>query len=624
MKKIFFNVASGVMFGLALVGCQDDFLNTTPLSEVAESNVWSSAKLAEAAVLDLYQGTWAGTLSREETTDAFTDQAVFTHPGRGVDGYTEGKMNPSGSYIDFQWFSWTQIYPFIRSSNIAIKQLTTNEGGLEAGLAKRLLGEAYFMRAYFYTQLMRQFGGLVLLTEPLTLESEAENPRSSFEATINQIIADVDQAISLLNDAPADKARAHKITALALKSRVLTHAASDLYDQTKTAGISTISSFANKELIGYTSGSQQQRWQAAKVASKALLDATTGYKLDYSAPASFEEAKQNYEDIWLQGDKNQDFIWGRLIESFGFGSRTYAGGNEWSQGPGMIALYHGPNGYHEWAGTTPTEALASKYSLADGTDFDWNNPDHASDPYGNREARFYSTLLFDGAPWKVRTSDVTKYDNFNEIQTGYYTFKDGTIVNGVDTRQGPIEDWNGSRTGYYFKKFMDPYTPASWPNDLQKVDAPYVRYTEILLNYVEASINLGDEGEAKAWLNRLRFRNGLPEVTASGSVLVEVYKRERDKELVNEDARLYDMKRWLEGPYSLDKQVQQVLIQATQKSGSGMTPANYQKSSSDFEYAYRPTDIVFENRVWKDHVYFMPIPQAEIDRDPSIQQNPGY
>ena len=51
MKKIFFNVASGVMFSLALVGCQDDFLNTTPLSEIAESNVWSSAKLAEAAVL---------------------------------------------------------------------------------------------------------------------------------------------------------------------------------------------------------------------------------------------------------------------------------------------------------------------------------------------------------------------------------------------------------------------------------------------------------------------------------------------------------------------------------------------------------------------------------------------
>ena len=135
-----------------------------------------------------------------------------------------------------------------------------------------------------------------------------------------------------------------------------------------------------------------------------------------------------------------------------------------------------------------------------------------------------------------------------------------------------------------------------------------------LIGHVEANINLGDEAEAKAWLNRLRFRNGLPEVTESGSALVELYKRERDKELVNEDARLFDMKRWLEGPYSLGKQVQQALIQGIQKPGSSMTPANYRKSKADFDYTHRPTDIVFENRVWRDQVYFMPIPQNEIDR----------
>jgi starch-binding outer membrane protein, SusD/RagB family len=86
MKKILLKIVGGFMFASAIISCQDDFLSTTPLSEIAESNVWSSSKLAEAAVLDLYQGTWAGTLTREETTDAFTDQAVFTHPGRGVDG----------------------------------------------------------------------------------------------------------------------------------------------------------------------------------------------------------------------------------------------------------------------------------------------------------------------------------------------------------------------------------------------------------------------------------------------------------------------------------------------------------------------------------------------------------
>lgn len=120
----------------------------------------------------------------------------------------------------------------------------------------------------------------------------------------------MDQAITLLADAPADKSRAHKITALALKSRVLTHAASDLYKPSKASSVATIATYQNKELVGYTGGSQTQRWEAAKNASKQLLDATTGYKLDYSAPAPFDEAVQNYGDIWLQGYKNQDFIWG--------------------------------------------------------------------------------------------------------------------------------------------------------------------------------------------------------------------------------------------------------------------------------------------------------------------------
>ncbi|MEO9891536.1 RagB/SusD family nutrient uptake outer membrane protein [Aurantibacter sp.] len=624
MKKEIIKHVALIAFAVLAVGCNDDFLETQPLSQASEEQVWSDQKLTEAAVLDLYQGTWAGTLTREETTDAFTDQAVFTHPGRGVDGYTEGKMNPAGNFMDMQWFSWPELYPFIRSANLAIQKLTANEAGFDDAFVTQLLGEAYYMRAFYYTQLMRQFGGVVLLTEPLGLDSEANNPRGTFEETVNLILSDIDVAMTLLADAPASKQRAHLITAMALKSRVLTHVASDLYEPSKASSISTIASYSNPELIGWTSGSQADRWVAAKAASKALLDATTGYKLDYTAPATQAEAIQNYEDIWLQGDQNQDYIWGRSVEEFGFGSRTYPGGDGWSQGPGMVALYHGPNGYHEWAGTTPTEALVSKYDFADGTEFDWDNPAHAAAPYENREARFYSTFLYDGGPWKDRTDDVVKFDKYNEIQTGYYTLADGTIINGVDTRQGPVEDWNGSRTGYYFRKFADPTTPASWPNDLQKVDAPYIRYSEILLNYVEASINSNDEGEAIAWLNKLRFRNGLPAVTETGDALLELYKRERNKELVNEDARLFDMKRWLEGAESLNKPVQQILIQATQKAGTSVAAEDYRKDTSLFDYVYKPTDIVFENRQWQDKVYFMPIKQEEIDKDASIIQNPGY
>ena len=95
-----------------------------------------------------------------------------------------------------------------------------------------------------------------------------------------------------------------------LKSRLLTHVASDLYEPSKASAVATIASYSNKELIGWTSGTQSQRWETAKIASKALLDATTGYKLDYSAPASQEEAMANYDAIWREGDQRTKIIFG--------------------------------------------------------------------------------------------------------------------------------------------------------------------------------------------------------------------------------------------------------------------------------------------------------------------------
>ena len=61
---------------------------------------------------------------------------MFTHPGRGVDGYTEGKMNPAGNYMDMQWFSWPELYPFIRAANLAIANLTLNESGFDTDLVQ--------------------------------------------------------------------------------------------------------------------------------------------------------------------------------------------------------------------------------------------------------------------------------------------------------------------------------------------------------------------------------------------------------------------------------------------------------------------------------------------------------
>ena len=77
----------------------------------------------------------------------------------------------------------------------------------------------------------------------------------------------------------------------------------------------------------------------------------------------------------------------------------------------------------------------------------------------NRDPRFYATILYDGAGWKPRDKISGNVDPANQIQTGKYDLVVAgakSHCNGLDTRSSTIEDWNGSRTGYYVKKFTDP------------------------------------------------------------------------------------------------------------------------------------------------------------------------
>ena len=89
---------------------------------------------------------------------------------------------------------------------------------------------------------------------------------------------------------------------MALKSRVLLYAASDLHDaNTVKAKSATLSSFPNIELVAYNGGDRTARWQAAKNAAKAVLDAGNGYKLELTAPVSAEEGKNNYVSLSMGG-----------------------------------------------------------------------------------------------------------------------------------------------------------------------------------------------------------------------------------------------------------------------------------------------------------------------------------
>src|SRR5690625_6404746 len=99
--------------------------------------------------------------------------------------------------------------------------------------------------------------------------------------------------------------------------------------------------------------------------------------------------------------------------------------------------------------------------MSDGSKFYWNNPKHASAPYENRDPRFYATVSYDGAKWSERRATVRQYEPSSIVQT--FTSitihePDGSTRTrpGVDTRSGPVEDWNGSWAGYHMIKAIDP------------------------------------------------------------------------------------------------------------------------------------------------------------------------
>jgi hypothetical protein len=264
--------------------------------------------------------------------------------------------------------------------------------------------------------------------------------------------------------------------------------------------------------------------------------------------------------------------------------------------------------------------LVDDYEMMDGTRFDWNNAAHKADPYVNRDPRFYASILYDGAPWKPRGRSE---DPANEIQTGTY-FVGSTKVTGLDTRQGPIENWNGSFTGYYFRKFIDPDPTLRDNTGRQNIPWPYFRYTEAIFNYAEACLELGEEAEAKTWLNKIRFRVGMPALTESGDALKQRYRNERRIEMTFEEQRYFDVRRWMTASATLGRKTSFIDITGTLKAGAA-APVPYRKDKTKFDYIYKPVvNNDLENRVWVDKMYYRPIQLGEVQRNTLLVQNPGY
>lgn len=601
MKKTI-NFATGLLWmlcSLTIVSCNKDFLELKPSDEFSELDVFQDPALAEAYVNDVYKSVnnpvsgWDGMLKGEfvdEAHDMWYNYFEFNNSLMNQD-------NLEGWFFE----KWPGLYSNVRKCNVFLEKIrqTDFDNAMEVDgkpVKERLSGEVHFLRAYFYHQLVSLYGGVPIIKDTYSLTDDFKIARNTYAECIDFIVAECDSAADMLPEVNTgkNKGRATKGAALALKSEVLLYAASDLHDNNPL-----FAGFSSPELLGYVSGDQQDRWRAAKNAAAAVINLGL-YSLFKADPAAGDDVSQNYSDVFLAADTEEDIF-------VRYSMAKYPSTNN-------LPLVCGPNGYHLYGQNTPIGNLVDDYEMADGTKFRWENPAHAAEPYKNREPRFYSSILYDGAKWISRNTDGIAIDPIGIIQTGTWERWDAeknemVLVYGLDTRNSPIEPWNGGYTGYYLRKFIDP----KYDGRFSGADTPwrYLRYGEVLLNYAEACIELGEEGEARASINMIRKRAGMPDITETGGALRDRYRHERRIELAMEDNRFYDVRRWVIGPEGY-------------ADATGVD-IRY-KLNPDHTTATRPTVTpkVIQTRSWNDKAYFFPIQRDEINKNDLLIQNPGY
>jgi hypothetical protein len=596
---------------LLLTGC-NKILDKSPVDKFSDAVLWTDVNLADKNLASLYTNAVTGGFGYLPIA-SLTDESHDTHEF-GSQNYLLGNINssntsPLGDW-SFDYLKWDKLYSNIQNVNIFLANIDkvpdayppAEQDGVRE-LTDRMKGEALFVRAFIYNDLVRNYGGAIISKVPYELGDDFSGiTRSTFKETVDFIVADCDAAAAALGPkSEMELGRANKEAALSLKSRVLLFAASDL----------TADGTAQSNLVSYESPDRIALWTAAKNAAKAVIDMHTVGLDNFGAPDQAAVASSFFNFFKAKDLSSNEVIWGKMFMN-DVGARN------------QMNLINGTNGFVMYGCNAPTGNLVDSFQMADGSKFldhfmidgdgFYRNVStkylHES-MYYDREPRFYGTILFDSVPWMKRLADLSSRDPLGiydrrtriTISGGVETSK----IYGIDTRQGPIDKEDGTFTGYTFKKYEDENVYGTEANNNENAWIE-MRYAEIVLNYAEACLELGEIGEATDNINLIRNRAGLPNFTGD---IKAALRYERQMEFVFENIRWYDIRRW--------KILDKVLTEA---SGVDVVETN------NLDTGVRSTtwrQIFVQNRgPVSDKMYWFPIPIDEMNRAPQLIQNPGY
>jgi len=479
MKKILY--VSAILFGVFSCGCQKNILDQVPKDSLSDAIVWSDPNAATQFINAIY-GNMPCAFDRNYQgwgrgiyiLDGVTDDGDVCMPWTTAEVLQSGNFLPSS--VPFPEM-WTEYYALVRKANVALVNLDKLPDATTAG---RLKGEAYFLRAFAYHELLRWYGlrsggstptGVPLIDKPLLPTDNLQIPRATYDAVVDFMISDLTKAADLLPvKGQIEAGRATKGAAYALESRILLYA---------------------------------ERWSQAAAAAKQVMDGTYSLYPDYRTVFL---NKNNDEVVFAKKFQDPDKI--HWVTNAGWdvinSPRSFKGASDAG-----------------WGGNVPTQNFVEAYEMKDGLSRDKSPLFDPTHPFDNLDPRFYATVVYNGSTFRGHVmqmypggDDVTGQPE--DSKTGYQLRKFADERYAVYTKSSD-QDWLYIRYAEVLLNYAEAQNEVSGPD--QSI------YSALNVIRSRAGMPNLPQGLSKDDL-RTRIRN------------------ERRVELAFEEHRFFDIRRW--------------------------------------------------------------------------------
>lgn len=565
-------------------------------------------------------------------------------------------------------------YERIREVNVFINDFPLYKDNFTDVRYNQLLGEARFLRAFFYFGLAKYYGGVPLIAE---VQSPVDNldvlavKRATEYDTWKFIHDDLQFAIDNMTDVP-NLHRASKYTAAALMSRAMLYAGS-IAKYTQYLGIQDEA--ANKQGLAGMMPDKANEFFGYSLAAGKMIAESGKYSLYSKNP----DLIQNYVDIFVDGSSSENIFIKNYFPMGIYDPRnTYLIPHSWDCGmapnPDMSSFV-GSESY-------PALDFIRTFEHPDNWIVDASGkPKRFDDRSGIRdglEPRLRGIVYFSGDQLRGKTFQIQRglYTKFtwdasavingadNEIPNNpnntpdvgkrilntsnnriqYYNPANGSIVTANDQNPNPpgvriLSDHgtlnqgggeNNCLTGMYVRKYVN-YNMATPDVREHRSSQSWIvfRLAEIYLNIAEAAYETGDKTTANNYINLIRQRAGCKNVNISSNpadlnqwdytqskftynidVELQFIRDERYRELWGENHRYFDLRRWRVADQVLKSWIPRILS------------CYYVIDEGKFIYL---DEREMSQRNWtaNKNIYYLGIPAGEINKNPNLlPQNP--